>query len=186
MVPSRDDLDSLRLYVSYACPFAHRVLVGMALRGVMGRLRLSVVQPVMGPDGWVLHPSDTEPGVSTLLDVYRRARPGFSRRASVPMLYSVTEKRILSDDSLEILSWIDRLPGNSREGSLFPAQLEPELDRLGKFVADAINSGVYEAGFAPNQEAYDQAVTKLFFRIGPVGGTSPITALAVGRRLDRR
>lgn len=162
VLPLHGELDGLRLYVSHACPFAHRVLIGLALTEAVHRLPVRVVEPVMGPQGWVLDPPDARTGATTLRDICSRAQPGFEGRATVPMLYDARADRILSRDSMRILRWIDQRFGRGADTSLFAPELEPELGALSRFIAEAINHGVYDAGFATTQHAHDRAVERLF------------------------
>jgi putative glutathione S-transferase len=157
------------LYVSYACPWAHRTLIFRALKGLESMISLSVVNWHMGARGWTFEPG---PGVipdpihraKTLSDVYVAADPKYSGRVTVPVLWDKQRGTIVSNESAEIIrmlnSAFDRL--GARAGDYYPADLRAEIDALNERIYGTVNNGVYKAGFATSQDAYEEAVSPLF------------------------
>jgi putative glutathione S-transferase len=157
------------LYVSYACPWAHRTLILRELKGLQEVIPVVVVHPVMPAESWVFgdFPGSTpEPlhGFSRLAQLYAHAQNDFSGVVTVPVLYDRQRDTIVNNESSEIVrmfnSAFDRW-GDDRV-DLYPAPLRKEIDRINDFVYQRINNGVYRAGFATTQGAYDEAVTLLF------------------------
>ena len=158
------------LYVSYACPFAHRTLLGRALLGLEDAIGISVLDPDWsGPLGWVfgVPPAATPDhvnGLASLPEVYRKANPRFTGRVTVPALWDRTRATIVNNESADIL----RMLGTEfralarHDLDLYPEPLRAEIDRVDAFIGPRINGGVYRAGFASSQEAYDAAVADLF------------------------
>ncbi|WP_442594470.1 glutathione S-transferase family protein [Parapusillimonas sp. JC17] len=157
------------LYVSLACPWAHRTLLMRALKGLEQMISVSVVHPYMGEHGWTF---DSGPGVipdpvgqaQYLYQVYLRAQPGFSGRVTVPVLWDLQRNTIVSNESSEIIRMLNSAFDGicAREGDYTPSELLPQIDAINGEVYDAINNGVYKAGFATSQAVYEQEATKLF------------------------
>ncbi|KQP50248.1 glutathione S-transferase family protein [Methylobacterium sp. Leaf108] len=154
------------LYVSLACPWAHRTLIVRALKGLDEAISVSVVDPHMGSEGWVFGTSpgatpDTVNGASRLYEVYLKADPAFTGRVTVPVMWDRTRATIVSNESAEIVRMLDA--AFDAEGpSLYPEALRPEIDAINARVYDAVNNGVYKAGFATKQDAYEEAFEALF------------------------
>ena len=158
------------LYVSYACPWAHRALIFRALKGLTPHIDVSVVHPDMLQDGWTFATDfegatgDALSGESYLRDIYVKADPLFSGRVTVPVLWDKEREMIVSNESAEIIrmlnSAFDHISGNTEDYS--PAYLQTRIDQVNQRVYDTVNNGVYKAGFATTQEAYDDAVHRLF------------------------
>jgi putative glutathione S-transferase len=156
------------LYVSLACPWAHRTLIFRALKGLEHFLPVSIVNWVMRDRGWTFDPGPgvvADPGgAETLFDVYLRADPHYSGRVTVPVLWDKQRRAIVNNESPEIIrmlnSAFDRL--GARAGDYYPEPLRPEIDALNSRIYDTVNNGVYKAGFATTQEAYEEAVYPLF------------------------
>jgi glutathionyl-hydroquinone reductase len=158
------------LYVSLACPWAHRTLIARKLKGLEEVISVSVVHPYMGSEGWSFdsdYPGatgDTVNGFAHLHEAYTRARPTYTGRVTVPVLWDKERGMIVNNESAEIVrilnSAFDRF-GNA-ELDLYPAPLREKIDEINEFVYERINNGVYKAGFATSQEAYEEAVTALF------------------------
>jgi putative glutathione S-transferase len=157
------------LYVSYACPWAHRVLVFRALKGLEAILPVSVVSPKM-PDetGWTFRDDgstgDALFGSDHLYEVYQRANPGYTGRVTVPVLWDKQRQTIVNNESSEIIRMLNSafngLTGN--EDDYYPQVLRPRIDEINKRVYDTVNNGVYKAGFATRQAAYEENVRALF------------------------
>jgi len=154
------------LYVSYACPWAHRTLILRALKGLEGTIGVTVVDPLMLDDGWRFsadHP-DILNGAEFLHQVYTRADPAYTGRVTVPVLWDTKEGTIVSNESAEIVrmlnSAFDRV--GARPGEFYPADLAGEIDAVNARIYETVNNGVYRCGFATTQEAYDDAFDALF------------------------
>ncbi|MBE7212135.1 MAG: glutathione S-transferase family protein [Gluconacetobacter diazotrophicus] len=153
-----------RLYVSLACPWAHRCLIVRALKGLADTIAVSVVNPIMGEDGWSFAPDravvpDPE-GARFLRDVYLRAEPRCSGSVTVPVLWDTRRRTIVSNESSEIIAMLDAaFPGGP---ALAPAALADEMRAIDERVYPGLNNGVYRAGFARTQAAYDAVVRDVF------------------------
>lgn len=151
------------LYVSYACPWAHRTLMTRALRHLEDALSVTVVDPHMGENGWPFAADDPDPiGPSVFLrDVYTRAKADYSGRVTVPVLWDRIEQRIVNNESREVMRMLDDW-ALATGPSLAPPELRGEIDRVLDAIYQPINNGVYRAGFAHSQSAYETAVSELF------------------------
>ncbi|MEQ9261248.1 MAG: glutathione S-transferase family protein [Roseovarius sp.] len=158
------------LYVSLACPWAHRALIFRALKGLAPHIGVSVVHPDMREEGWELRDDypgatgDALYGLPYLRDLYTRADPGISGRVTVPVLWDKQRETIVSNESAEIIRMFntafDGITGNTDD--YHPAPLRDTIEDVNARVYDTVNNGVYKAGFATSQEAYDAAVHPLF------------------------
>jgi glutathionyl-hydroquinone reductase len=158
------------LYVSYACPWAHRALIFRALKGLEDHISLSAVHPDMLGDGWTF--ATDFPGATgdTLFDypyardIYTRADPKFSGRVTVPILWDKVNEMIVSNESSEIIrmlnSAFNAITGNTAD--YWPEHLRDDIETVNSRVYDTVNNGVYKCGFATTQTAYDEAVHPLF------------------------
>ncbi|MCY1407405.1 Glutathionyl-hydroquinone reductase YqjG [compost metagenome] len=157
------------LYVSLACPWAHRTLVLRKLKGLESLIDVSVVSWLMGENGWTF---DKETGSSGdaldhlqfLHQRYTRDDPHYSGRVTVPLLWDKQQQRIVNNESAEIIrmfnSAFDGLTGNRLD--FYPEALRGQIDALNERIYPAVNNGVYRAGFATSQNAYEQAFDELF------------------------
>jgi putative glutathione S-transferase len=158
------------LYVSLACPWAHRTLIFRALKGLEAHIGISVVHPEMLSDGWTLsadYPGATGDrlfGLPFLRDIYTRVEPKVSGRVTVPILYDTERDMIVSNESSEIIRMFntafDDLTGNTDD--YWPTDLRDEIEAVNARVYDTVNNGVYKAGFATTQAAYEAGVYPLF------------------------
>lgn len=158
------------LYVSYACPWAHRTLIFRALKRLDGLIGVSAVHPDMLDEGWTFATDfpgatgDTLYGLSHLRDIYTRAVPDVSGRVTVPVLWDRQRETIVSNESAEIIrmfnSAFDDLTGNRDD--YWPEPLRDEIETVNARIYDGLNNGVYRAGFATTQDAYDPAVRDVF------------------------
>lgn len=157
------------LYVSLACPWAHRVLIMRALKGLDAMLPISVVHWLMAEKGWTFAPG---PGVvpdplhhaDYLYEVYVAAQPGYSGRVTVPVLWDKERRTIVNNESAEIIRMLtDAFDAvGAKPGDYYPAALRAQIDAVNARVYDGVNNGVYKAGFATSQTAYDEAVAGVF------------------------
>jgi putative glutathione S-transferase len=157
------------LYVSLACPWAHRTLIARALKKLEEAVSVSVVDPLMGDRGWVFGEGpgcapDTVNGAEALWQVYTAARPDYTGRVTVPVLWDREQKTIVNNESREILRMLDTEMDAFGDASvtLCPEGRSAEIDRTIDALYQPVNNGVYRAGFATTQTAYDEAVTELF------------------------
>jgi len=157
------------LYVSLACPWAHRTLIFRALKGLESAISLSVVNWLMGDEGWTFEPApgvipDSVSGAKRLYQIYLRANPTYTGRVTVPVLWDKQTGEIVSNESSEIIrmfnSAFDKV--GATPGDYYPAALRGMIDELNRLIYDNVNNGVYKAGFATTQQAYEEAVRPLF------------------------
>jgi len=157
------------LYVSYACPWAHRTLIVRKLKGLEDMVGLSVVNDFMGHQGWTFHEGDgviPDPvlGAECLHELYTAADPKFSGRVTVPLLWDKKTGTIVSNESSEIIrmfnSAFDHL--GAKAGDFYPKALAAEIDEVNARVYETVNDGVYRCGFATTQRAYEEAFVALF------------------------
>lgn len=159
--------DRYHLYVSYACPWAHRTLVVRALLGLEDAISVTVVDAKMGDDGWVFRKDDPDPifGAQFLREIYLHAEPDVSGHVTVPVLWDKKKKTIVNNESREIIRMFDTdLASLARAPhvTLAPENLRARIDETLDAIYEPINNGVYRCGFATSQSAYDGACKKLF------------------------
>ncbi|PYE45161.1 putative glutathione S-transferase [Rhizobium sp. PP-F2F-G20b] len=157
------------LYVSLACPWAHRTLIFRTLKGLQDLISVSVVDYLMLSKGWEFKegPGDTRDhlfGAKALSEIYVRADPKYSGRVTVPVLWDKTQNKLVSNESADIIRMLnaafDGLTGSTLD--LYTTDLRSEIDGLNARIYDTVNNGVYKAGFATTQEAYAESVTAIF------------------------
>lgn len=156
--------DRYHLYVSYACPWAHRTLIYRKLKGLEDIIPVTAVEPLMLDNGWTFNEPDPVNGANYAWHLYVKADPTYTGRATVPILWDKKTKTIVSNESAEIIrmfnSAFDELTGSTL--NLSPEDLLPQIDEINETVYHSVNNGVYKAGFATTQSAYEEAVTELF------------------------
>ena len=161
------------LYVSYACPWAHRTLIFRKLKRLERAISVSVVHWHMGDEGWEFRDGpgctpDTVNGTTHLREVYLKAKPDYSGRVTVPVLWDKQRATIVSNESSEIIRMFnaafDALEDSGGDASLdfYPQDLRAEIDAINARVYATVNNGVYRAGFATSQDAYQEAFDALF------------------------
>ncbi|WP_305969162.1 MULTISPECIES: glutathione S-transferase family protein [unclassified Mameliella] len=158
------------LYVSYACPWAHRALIFRRLKGLQDLITVSAVHPDMLGDGWTFDTDskgatgDTLYGLPYLRDIYTKADPQATTRVTVPVLWDKQREIIVSNESAEIIrmfnSAFDGITGNTQD--FWPEALREAIEPINARIYDTLNNGVYKSGFATTQKAYDDAVHPLF------------------------
>lgn len=152
------------LYVSLACPWAHRTLIARVLKGLQDVVSVSVVEPVM-TQGWCFSEAlpDHLHGLQFLHEIYTLGDPRYSGRVLVPVLWDSKTRTIVSNESSEILRMFDEAFAPFASGpALYPAALRDQIDQVNAFIYDNINNGVYRCGFATDQAAYEHAFDRLF------------------------
>jgi putative glutathione S-transferase len=154
------------LYVSYACPWAHRTLITRALRGLEEAISVTVVDPKMSDDGWSFDAREPDPllGATFLRELYLRAQPRYSGRVTVPVLWDKRTSTIVNNESRELMRILDtEFEGCAQNhSSLAPPELRAKVDETLDAIYPVINDGVYRAGFAGTQSAYEHACRALF------------------------
>ena len=155
------------LYVSYACPWAHRTLIFRAIKGLDDMISLSVVHWFMGESGWTFADAeipDTVNHAQFMHQVYTAAKPDFTGRVTVPVLWDKRRDTIVSNESSEIIRMFNSAFDGvgATPGDYYPEALREEIDAINDRVYRTVNNGVYRAGFATTQEAYEEAVAPLF------------------------
>lgn len=162
--------DRYHLYVSLACPWAHRTLIVRKLKGLESLIPVSVVNPLMLENGWTF---DSDFPAATgdelyhhdfLYQLYLRADPHYTGRVTVPVLWDKKNQTIVSNESAEIIRMFNTAfdAHGARAGDYYPVELREKIDELNGWIYDNVNNGVYKAGFATSQEAYDEAVGNVF------------------------
>lgn len=150
------------LYVSLACPWAHRTLIFRHLKDLQDRIGVTVAEPLMLGNGWEL--KGDQYGFDYMYQLYLKANPDYEGRVTVPVLWDKQTQSIVSNESSDIIrmfnSAFNGLTGN--DDDYYPAALQAQIDAINERVYDAINNGVYRAGFATSQAAYEEAYYRLF------------------------
>lgn len=159
------------LYVSYACPWAHRTLIFRTLKGLESLISVSVVHPLMPAESWVFgeYPGATEDHIyhsNYMYEVYQKADPSFDGVVTVPALWDKQRQTMVSNESSEIIRMFNtafgELPEVDASVDFYPEALREEIDRVNQPIYDHVNNGVYRCGFATTQDAYNQAYEGLF------------------------
>ncbi|MBM9593636.1 glutathione S-transferase family protein [Roseitranquillus sediminis] len=179
------------LYVSLACPWAHRTLIFRRIKDLAPHIGVSAVHPDMLDEGWELRDDfpgatgDDLYGLPYLRDLYVKAKPDVSGRVTVPVLWDKQRETIVSNESSEIIrmfnSAFDGLTGNTDD--YWPEELRDEIEAVNKRVYSTVNNGVYKAGFATSQEAYDDAARALFDSLDWLDGILAQNRYLVGDRV---
>ena len=157
------------LYISLACPWAHRTMIFRALKGLEDMISVSVVNSYMGENGWTFEPGngvvpDTVNGSKYLHQLYTKAYPEYSGRVTVPVLWDTKTETIVSNESSEIIRMFNTAFDGigALQGDYYPTEKHGEIDALNDRIYDTVNNGVYKSGFATTQAAYEEAVYPLF------------------------
>ncbi len=153
------------LYVALICPWASRTLIARRMKGLEAVVSLTILQPELTDQGWRFAPDDPDPVMNAthLHQLYTLADPRVSGRATVPVLWDRVGGTIVSNESSEILRMFNDGFGALANGpDLYPAEMRAEIDALNDHVYPSLNNGVYRAGFATTQHAYDEAFREVF------------------------
>ena len=157
------------LYVALPCPWAHRTVIMRMLKGLEDVVSMSVLEPLYGPHGWRFGTSpgtvpDSVNGASELAEIYLRADPRYTGRVSVPALWDKERRTIVNNESAEIIRMLNGAFGRftNVRTDYYPPALREEIDRVNALVYENVNNGVYRAGFATAQEAYEDAFRAVF------------------------
>ncbi len=157
------------LYISHACPWAHRTAIFRKLKGLEDLISLSVTDWFMGDMGWTFDGEGADVGDPLngslyVHQLYQKANPNYSGRATVPILWDKQKSTIVSNESAEIIRMFNSAFDDigAKSGDYYPESLRPQIDQINERVYDSLNNGVYKSGFAQSQEAYEAAVYPLF------------------------
>ncbi|OQR95650.1 glutathione S-transferase [Thraustotheca clavata] len=161
------------LYISWACPWAHRTAIVRKLKGLESVIGLSVVSYLMTKEGWHFSTPEETPGATIdevngakfIREIYFKAEPEFSGRFTVPVLWDKKNNTIVNNESSEIIRMLNsefNAFSTKPQLDLYPQTLRKEIDEINEWIYDGINNGVYKSGFATKQDVYETNVTKLF------------------------
>ena len=157
------------LYVSWACPWAHRTIIVRGLRRLEHVVGMIVVDPIRDDRGWTFregpgYSKDPVNGFQFLSEAYKATNPNFQSRVTVPVLWDSETKKIVSNSDDDIMRMFNEVfqPFTNSSIDLYPINLQGEIDELNTYIGEKVNNGVYLAGFATSQQAYEQAVRQLF------------------------
>jgi putative glutathione S-transferase len=158
------------LYVSLACPWAHRTIIYRRLKGLEDAISMTIVDPERDEHGWAIaegpgNTPDPVNGFALLSDAYEASAPGFDGRVTVPVLWDTVTGRIVNNESADIIRMFDRefaAVADPNAPVFCPPELEDEIDEVNAAVYAHVNNGVYRAGFATTQSAYENAFRDLF------------------------
>ena len=157
------------LYVSHACPWAHRTTIFRSLKRLENAISVSVTEPLYGKTGWEFGTAqggtrDEVNGKATLAEVYLLADPHYTGRVSVPVLWDKKRRTIVNNESSEIIRMLNSAfdAFTNVRTDYYPAELRAEIDRINDLVYPNVNNGVYRAGFATSQAAYEEAARAIF------------------------
>lgn len=162
------EADRYHLYVALICPWASRTLIARKLKGLVNVVSLSVVEPALTEQGWRFGDDpgsnrDAVNGATYLHEIYTAADPHYTGRATVPVLWDKKRRTIVNNESADIVRMFNAGFGDLASGpDLCPDELRPEIDALNERIYQPLNNGVYRAGFAITQEAYEEAFRDVF------------------------
>lgn len=178
------------LYVSLACPWAHRTLIMRRLKNLEDMIAVSVVHWFMGEDGWTFDAGpcvvpDPVLDARTLRDVYRAASPGYAARVTVPVLWDKHQATIVNNESSEIIRMLNSAFDDvgAAPGDYYPEPLRAEIDEINDRIYRTVNNGVYRAGFATAQPKYEVVVYELFATLDWIEQRLASTEYLVGDQL---
>ena len=162
--------DRYHLYISWACPWAHRTLIFRAIKGLENMISISGVNAIMRSNGWTFDDGygvipDNINHSKYLYEVYLKEDNTYSGRVTVPLLWDKKTSTIVNNESADIIRMFNSAFDNigAKEGDYYPDSLRDKIDNMNDFIYQNINNGVYRSGFATTQDAYDEAIETLFF-----------------------
>lgn len=157
------------LYVSWACPWAHRTIIVRKLKRLEGVIGMTVVDPIRDDRGWAFregpgHSTDPINGFQFLSEAYRATDPQYAGRVTVPVLWDIQTKRIVSNSDDDLMRMFNKAFDRFTDSrlDLYPEALRNDIDELNAFIYENVNDGVYRAGFATSQAVYEEAARRLF------------------------
>lgn len=180
----------LRLYVAYICPWATRTLIARSLLELEEVIDLRIVEPMLGDFGWKFgsFPGATNSGIDGIEfahQLYTRSDEQYTGRATVPILWDISANTIINNESSDILKILnnDLRPIHNSSINLYPDELKPQIDVFNESIYDSVNNGVYRAGFASSQYAYDEAIDTIFAKLEDLEKHFSHNLYAVGNQL---
>lgn len=158
------EADRYHLYLSFACPWCHRVMIFLKLKKLENVISTSYVHPVAGERGWYFQSQDPLLGIRFIYDVYRKAVPDFTGRCTVPILWDKKTNAIVNNESSDIIRMLNRefAAFTDDQTDYYPVALAPQIDAVNERIYHNVNNGVYRCGFAALQEPYEEAVRDVF------------------------
>lgn len=163
------EADRYHLYIANACPWANRTMIMRKLKGLEDLISVSVVHPYMGEHGWNFEKGEgvvPDPIINAkyLYELYTHVEPEYSGRVTVPVLYDKKQDKIVNNESSEIMRMLNTAfdEVGAQKGDYYPEELRDDIDEINDRVYNAVNNGVYKAGFATKQDVYAEEVTQLF------------------------
>ncbi len=178
------------LYISLACPWAHRTLIFRDLKHLDNAISVSVAEPLYGKTGWEFGTArggtpDTANGKSSLAEIYLLADPHYTGRVSVPVLWDKKRRTIVNNESSEIIRMLNSAfeAFTNVHTDYYPAELRGEIDRINDVVYTTVNNGVYRAGFATSQQAYEEAARGIFATLDELEARLSRQRYLVGRQI---
>ncbi len=178
------------LYVSYACPWAHRTLIFRALKGLEDVISVSVVHPLMPEESWVFaeYPGATKDHVNQahfLYENYRLADPQFNGLVTVPVLWDKKKRTIVNNESSEIIRMLNSAFNDYAKSDIdyYPDSLREDIDSINSLVYHDVNNGVYRCGFATTQDAYNRAFDRLFDALEELEARLSLRRYLVGNQI---
>jgi putative glutathione S-transferase len=178
------------LYISLACPWAHRTLIFRDLKHLENAISVSIAEPLYGKTGWEFGTArggtpDTANGKSALAEVYLLADPHYTGRVSVPALWDKKRRTIVNNESSEIIRMLNSAfeAFTNVHTDYYPAELRGEIDRINDVVYATVNNGVYRAGFATSQQAYEEAARGIFATLDELEARLSRQRYLVGRQI---
>ena len=178
------------LYISLACPWASRTLIVRNLKGLQDAVGLTVLDPIRDERGWAFregrgHGKDPVNGFLFLAEAYAATSPGFQGRVTVPVLWDKTRRRIVNNSEDDICRMFNDVFGSLGNGKadLFPEDIEAEQAQLTEFLYERVNNGVYRAGFATKQDAYESACRSLFEALDELEARLSTRRYLLGKRI---
>ena len=172
------------LYVSYACPWAHRTIIFRKLKGLEAHIGMTSVHPNMLEHGWVYEPAEPNYGFDYHHQLYTKTKPDYSGRVTVPVLWDKKRETMVSNESSEIIRMFNHHFGDLAQGEdYYPQDLRAQIDAVNHRVYHDVNNGVYKCGFATSQSAYEAAYEKLFDALDWLEGLLGHTRYLTGDRM---
>lgn len=186
----KPERDRYHLYVSLACPWAHRTIILRKLKGLEETIGMTVVDPVRDERGWAFregpgHTEDPVNGFKFLSEAYYATDPNYRGRVTVPVLWDKKSKRIVSNSDDDLLRMLNSEFSDfaTNPYDFYPAELRGEIEALNKTIYERVNNGVYLAGFATRQKPYERAATRLFDTLDELEARLGTSRYLLGQRM---
>lgn len=186
----KPERDRYHLYVSFACPWAHRTIILRKLKGLEDTIGMTVVDPVRDERGWAFrdgpgHSEDPVNGFKFLSEAYTATDPDYHGRVTVPVLWDKRDKRIVSNSDDDLLRMLNNEFSEfaKNDSDFYPADLRREIDAINKLIYERVNNGVYRAGFATQQRPYERAAKRLFETLDELDARLASQRYLLGQRM---